>query len=104
MRGEAGDRDGARLLERQIGRHRHDLLLGDSDVFGVRAAAGAEDPVARPEPGDVWSHRFDDPGEVSAQLRVFRPVIVSLPCNKTDAGGDDRRTMAGVSGSDRRLI
>jgi hypothetical protein len=77
-RGDRGDGDGRRLLERQRGRLQSDAILADDEVLGEGSGLGAEDVVADLEPGDVLPHRFDRSREVDAQpggLRIAQPGV-----------------------------
>ena len=59
--GEAGHRNGRRLLERERGRLGDKELLRGDRVLGERADATAEDLIPDPETGHVLADRVDDP-------------------------------------------
>ena len=71
-RGDAGHSCDCRLLEAQIGRLGHQLVLVGGRVLGQRAVGDAEHLVARGEPGDVGSDGHDAAGNVETGDPVLR--------------------------------
>ena len=73
----------------------------DHDVFGEGAVATAEDLIARLEPGDLLTDRFDDTSEVDADARILGRTEArahahhiglaanGVPVGGVDAGGVD---------------
>src|SRR5436190_15135050 len=69
--GAAGDRDGGRLLEREVRGLPREPCLRRGRVLREGAVGGAEHLVTGLEPGHVLPHRLHDPGNVAASQRYF---------------------------------
>src|SRR5436309_7300465 len=69
--GAAGDRDGGRLLEREVRGLPREPCLRRGRVLREGAVGGAEHRVTGLEPGHVLPHRLHDPGNVAASQRYF---------------------------------
>ena len=83
------DRNGGRLLERHVGRLRHEPHLPGRCVLGPRARPRAEHLVARLELRDVAADRFDATGEIGAHARVLGPAQPASPNTLTNDGPVD---------------
>jgi hypothetical protein len=72
QRGHAGDRDGTRLVEGEVGRLGRELVRPGARVLGEGALADAEHLVAGMEGGHVGADGFNRSGQVPARVGVLR--------------------------------
>ena len=101
-RGDGGDWDGGRLLEREVGRLGHNLVLSGEGIFGEGAGGNAEHLITRLQLGHALTDRLDAPRDIAARdadLGRAEPVAHrahqvrlaghEVPHARVEAGGDD---------------